>query len=357
MENSEAIKSTAPGSSSPYANPKESKQNFVSSAAPTYAAAFRCIGASCEDTCCGDWDIPVDRETYGKYQGFPVKKLGALVSRFVLINAPNPPDSIYAQIYRDPSGLCPFLGTDHLCYIQKEYGPELLPVTCSIYPRSLSRVAGELEGSLSLSCPEAVRNVLLVPDFMQIKGDLFSGTFRTDNIFRLASDQSGFVHKEEGLFTSIRTLLIDMVRDRSRPMWNRLLLIGPLCKLMDDVKPTEEIILPTILGDYRQIIENQIFPAELDSMPSLPRVKMEMIFELTDARIRDGAGPRFQDTFWTFVQGICAPPSSLPGDDIHRFLQAEEMYHRPFFAKFPFILENYLGSLGTTKKLSPRNMW
>jgi hypothetical protein len=25
---------------------------------------------------------------------------------------------------------------------------------------------------------------------------------------------------------------------------------------------------------------------------------MEMLFELTDARIRDGAGPRFQDTFW-----------------------------------------------------------
>jgi lysine-N-methylase len=334
MENSEATKSNA--------DPEESKQNFASMTAPTYAAAFRCIGASCEDTCCGDWDIPIDSETYGKYQQFPPEKLGSLVSKFVHINAPNPPDNLYAQIYRDPSGFCPFLGTDHLCDIQKEYSPKLLSATCSIYPRSLSRVAGELEGSLSLSCPEAVRNVLLVPDFMRIKGDLFSGAFRTDNIFRLASDQSGFAHKPERLFTSIRTLLIDMVRDRSRPMWNRLLLIGSLCKRMNNTTSTEEEILPAILGDYRQIIENQISPAELDSMPSQPRVKMEVIFELTDVCVRDGGGTRFQDTFWTFVQGISAPAGSLPGNDIHRFLRAEKVYHRPFFAKFPFILENYL---------------
>src|SRR6266446_6104476 len=233
MENSEATKpNTAAASPSPLGPTTAREQDFPPMTPPTYAAVFRCIGASCEDTCCGDWDIPVDRDTYGKYQQFPLEGLGSVVSQFVFINAADQPEGLYAQIYRAPSGLCPFFNSDHLCGIQKEYGPQFLSATCSVYPRSLSRVAGELEGSLSLSCPEAARNVLLAPHFMQIEGDLFSGDFRTDNIFHLASDRGG---KPAGLFPAIRTSLIDMVRDRSRPMWYRLLLIGSLCKRMDDI--------------------------------------------------------------------------------------------------------------------------
>jgi len=32
----------------------------------------------------------------------------------------------------------------------------------------------------------------------------------------------------------------------------------------------------------------------------------------------------------------------MPGDDIQRYREAEERYHRPFFEQRPFILENYL---------------
>ena len=74
---------------------------------PRYAAAFRCIGSDCEDMCCGDWEIPVDRETYEKYRQFPADKLGPLVSQFVVINTPPQPNArrrIHAdQRYRDVS--------------------------------------------------------------------------------------------------------------------------------------------------------------------------------------------------------------------------------------------------------------
>jgi len=96
---------------------------------PTYAAAFRCIGDSCEDTCCGDWEIPVDRITYEKYRQFTAERLGSLVSQFVVINASEQPDALYAQIHSAPSGSCPFFGADRLCGIQKEYGPQLLSAT------------------------------------------------------------------------------------------------------------------------------------------------------------------------------------------------------------------------------------
>src|ERR1700722_6741612 len=146
-------------------NPEAETQSTAAAAyRPTYAAAFRCIGSDCEDHCCGDWDIPLDKSTYAKYKQFPPEKLGSVVSNFVLVNEIGAPDGLFAHIYRAPSGLCPFFGTDHLCGVQKEYGPQLLSATCSVFPRSLSHVEGILEGSLSLSCPEAARNVLLNPD-------------------------------------------------------------------------------------------------------------------------------------------------------------------------------------------------
>ncbi|WP_213807688.1 flagellin lysine-N-methylase [Granulicella sp. dw_53] len=265
---------------------------------PTYAAAFRCIGSSCEDTCCGDWDIPLDSRTYAKYQQFPAERLGAGVSEFVFVNAPGQPDALYAQIYRGTSGFCPFFGADRLCGVQREYGEQLLSATCSIYPRSFSFVAGALEGSLSLSCPEAARNVLLDPDFMQIKGDLFSGAFRTDNFFQLASGSSDSFCKPHGYFFAIRTLLMKMVRDRSRPMGQRLLLIGSLCKrLHESVLAEGEEIVPAILREYREILEGRGVEPEVECLPRDPRLRLEVIFELTDARIREGCGRRFQDTF------------------------------------------------------------
>jgi lysine-N-methylase len=313
-------------------------------AQPTYAAAFRCIGASCEDTCCGNWDIPIDRSTYGKYQQFPSEKLGSLVSQFVSITTPEQPHSLYARVSMGPSGSCPFFGADHLCAIQKVHGPELLSATCSIYPRSLSRVAGELEGSLSLSCPEAARLVLLDPDFMRIKGNLFSGDFRTDNVFRPAGDPRGLLYKPHGAFLDIRASVMDLVRDRARPLWQRLLLIGSLCKRLDEISPTEgEDVIPVILRDYRRIVETQVVHGELEGMQSQPRLRLEVIFALTDARMRDAStGRRFHDVFWTFVEGIASSENSRSGDDVERFLQAEEDYHRPFFERYPFILENYL---------------
>ncbi len=319
------------------------EQDVAGLTPPTYAAAFRCIGARCEAQCCGSWNIPVDKNTYERYQQFPPEKLGTLVSQFVTLNSPSHPEALFATInLQTTSGHCPFFGEDNLCGIQKEHGPQLLSSSCSIYPRSLSRVAGKLEGSLSLSCPEAARNVLLDPGFMQIEGDLLSGDFRTDNIFHLASDQSSALRKPEGLFSAIRQLLIGMVRDRSRPIWHRLLLIGFLCQRLDDIIPEDgEGSFPRILRAYDRINEDDAVRTEFEAMPSQPRLRLEVTFALTDARVKSSSDNRFHDTFWTFVEGITSSEAQSE-DDIDRFLRAEEQYYRPFFDRFPFILENYL---------------
>ena len=327
--------------SSAYAAPRTSGVDEASLPRhPSYAAAFQCIGPTCEDPCCGDWDIPLDKNTYQKYQQFSSEKLGDIVSAFVIVNQPYRRDQLYGQIPRTSSGWCPFFGADHLCSIQKNYGHQLLSATCSIYPRSLSIVEGTLEGALSLSCPEAARNILLTPDFMARICNMHSGDFRTDNFYRLAFDAAG---KPQNIFLSIRNMLISVLLDRSYTLTSRLLMIGYICKRLSAMDARQS--QATLLANLRNLDEqsrDSLVRAEIESLPNDPRSRLGAIFGLTDLLMEDEPSSRFQDTFLSFVAGIGVSAGSPPKGDVEIFLRAERDYYPPFIETFPFILENYL---------------
>ena len=48
---------------------------------PSYYGAFRCVGSVCEDTCCTGWRVPVDKETFEKYQSCAHATLGRSSAR------------------------------------------------------------------------------------------------------------------------------------------------------------------------------------------------------------------------------------------------------------------------------------
>ncbi len=306
---------------------------------PTYAARFRCIGADCEDACCREWAIPLDKDTYKQYRQFPPDKLGSVVEQFVSINAtPGAPEAVFARILPDASGRCPFFGADRLCSVQKEYGPALLSSTCSAYPRALNVVEGILEGSLMLSCPEAARPVVLTPDAARAVGNLHSGEFRTDAALRSVRTES----KPYRHFHAIRSLLVEMIQDRSRPLWQRLVFLGSVCRSLDGVGAEEDAQVPAILDEHRQALRQDAPRASLANIPEQPGLKLGVVLKLTDARVQDKeSGPRFMDTFWSFVEGI-GSGTGADGDDVQRYLKAKQTYYHPFFAKSPFVLENYL---------------
>ncbi len=309
---------------------------------PTYAGAFRCIGPSCEDHCCGGWSIPVDKQTYEKYLQFPADGLGAVVAQSVSVVDANGPPELYARIDLPPSGVCAFFEPDRLCSIQKQYGEKLLPTTCSVYPRALNRIDGQLEGSLSLSCPEAARNVLLAPDSLLVESDLLANGGLASNFFELHADTVG-IHKPKRHFHAIRSLLVAMVRDRNRPLWQRLLLVGVVCERLSQITtPEQDEQVPAILNEYWQVIERVGLKSELDALPSAPELQLEVLLRLTiDRMTNPSAGARFRRTCEEFLLGI-GYENSTPAARTQRYLQSLENCHRPFFEKHPFILENYL---------------
>lgn len=139
-----------------------------------------------------------------------------------------------------------------------------------------------------------------------------------------------------------------MVKDRSRPLWQRLLFVGSLCKSLDQVSAErEDEGVGAILAEHRRALgqspEQDGLRASLESIPVQTGLKLGVVLKLTDARVQDKeSGARFMDVFWSYIEGIGSGADVAGGDDVQRYLLAKQRYYDPFFTKSPFILENYL---------------
>ena len=119
---------------------------------PAYYEEFRCIGGSCPDSCCKEWEVQVDSDSASRFRNFD-GELGEKLRR-VLVEEDG---EIYMQ---SEDGHCPMWRADGLCSIQAECGEEALCHTCRQFPRLSHEYCDYLELGLELSCPEAARLIL-----------------------------------------------------------------------------------------------------------------------------------------------------------------------------------------------------
>lgn len=311
---------------------------------PLYASIFRCIGGACEDTCCHGMGVMVDKATYNRYQSLPPGDIRSLVQRKVSLNLVGATDTLYAKIDCTPADDCPFLASDRLCGIQKEFGPEYLSATCSIYPRVLNSVNDELETSLYLSCPEAARLVLLNPDSTEAEGNVASSHFRTDQFSRLVTSDQNSIHKPYAYFDEIRVFVVNLIQNRTRPMWQRLFLLGMMCRDLDAINTAEkDSDVPRILRDYKEILAKGALYREMENVPARPEKQLDLVLRLTGQCILGGAsGPRFETCFQEFLQGIGYSRESTVANTTAGYVEAEERFLQPFLEQHPFMMENYL---------------
>lgn len=139
--------------------------------------------------------------------------------------------------------------------------------------------------------------------------------------------------------------MIELVTDRARPVCERLLMIGSLCKQLDEI-PADGAISKTfaILLDYHRVVGTERGRSEMENLPKDLALKLRVLFKFVSERAQDKTcGTRFLDTYWDFVEGIGSAEGAKSGEeDVERMRRAEEFYHRPFFEACPYILENYL---------------
>lgn len=170
---------------------------------PAFYREFSCIAGKCPDTCCAGWQIMIDNKSLKKYRRFK----GSFRNR--LHNDIDWQEHSFRQYHHR----CAFLNDENLCDIYSEASAHMLCDTCRKYPRHIEEYEGLREYSLSLSCPEAARILLMQKDPI---------SFVTKEIS--APDET-YKNFDYLLFTALmdaRDYLLSVVQDRQIPVKIRL---------------------------------------------------------------------------------------------------------------------------------------
>ena len=309
---------------------------------PSYAENFRCIGSDCEDTCCQGWSVPIDQLAYEKYQSLPASPLRTRIDASIL-RAPEGAAStdgfgaeLFAKIQMNAANQCPMLSADHLCSIQQEGGEALLAHTCATYPRIIKSIGETKEIALALSCPEAARLVLLQP-------------------VRLAETKQCAIQSEErddqggpaGLrpwFFDIRNMAIQLIQNRAYPLWQRLFLLGILCRRLDEIGSGElQQSIPEFLIDFQSTVAAGTLRAGMDALPTDGEAQMDVLLRLAGLMLHlSNVRSRFVECIQAFTTGIGNSPTATLQSLSAQYALVHERYFAPYFLRHPHILENYL---------------
>jgi lysine-N-methylase len=133
--------------------------------------AFSCVAEKCEDTCCRDWAVPLDRASLDQLKTTLSRSPEGRerLVRLVVIGRPTQQARGAVQIQMDENNACPLLESDNRCGVHASFGEAALSTACSVFPRTALAVDGQLEIGASLGCPEVSRQVLLSERTLQLR--------------------------------------------------------------------------------------------------------------------------------------------------------------------------------------------
>lgn len=313
---------------------------------PQYYHRFACCGSSCEDSCCSNWHIVVDKTTYQLYRECSDAQLKAKMKANVTRVRTNANKMTYAKIKMDANQNCPFLDENMLCEIQKKLGEDYLSFVCRIFPRITNLVNGVVENSLSLACPEAARIALLNKRKMEFDLTEVKEKERLLNLSGVALDtrELKYAHKPQVYFWELRTFIISLIQNRSYPLWKRLIILGLFCdrvtQLEQDGKVSE--MLHTIQV-YQNRIDKNSYDDYLDDIADNSLIQIELVNILINPETFEGGyNPYFQECFSEYTRGFITDHDATEEKIFRNYSENYHSYYQQIMAENEHILENYL---------------
>lgn len=316
---------------------------------PHYSERFRCISSACEDTCCQGWGVPIDQGTFEKYRSHELLKphIGTLIQ----LNANGPTTSDYARMPLTVNGTCGFLDPQKLCEIHKTLGPGMLSVTCSTYPRAVSTHAEVVEKALNLSCPEAARLTLLMPDLL---GDGL-GQARGAGRYRPVIEAGNRILRREEARLAVREFALIMLRDRRYPVWQRLYLLGNLTRRLQSMAEqagcgtaaawceANPAAVSHLLADSAATAASGRLQPVMERMEAKPGEQLVLVIDLVRQRVTEPPIPgRFLECVQEFEAGLGCSSGKGEAAILGAYAESYERYYKPFTERHPHLIENYM---------------
>ena len=308
---------------------------------PQYVKHFQCISHACEDTCCYGWRVSIDEKTYKKYKKVSDKSFKPLIDKNVSRNRSNPSCEYYAKIKMDEKGYCPFFEEDKLCSIHKKLGAEFLSKVCMIYPRVTNVVNGIYEKSVTLSCPEAARLVLLNPNIMEFDESEEFTEEHDDIAHRIDIDSIQNSNKVKKHFWLLRIFSISLLQNRKYSITDRLIILGLSMKKVQEYSDNNRVHeIPALIEEYNQIIENGNLEGSLRDIPTNLTIQMELMKEFNDQRFSIAYSQNsksYVDCVNEFLKGIEYIADAKVEEVGKKYKEAYLNYYEPFMSENEYI--------------------
>jgi lysine-N-methylase len=302
---------------------------------PRYVSRFSCLGPSCEDNCCNDWHISLDKKTFEDYSGAGSGRF----AKVVRINPEPRNDANYGHIVLTGEKQQCSLLQDNLCSVHRDEGEAELSDTCFTYPRVLTEVAGYGEQSLTLSCPEAARLALLAPDAFEFEES--SMTVRPAMV-RTVHANPGFTAED---INHVRHFCINLMRIQELALWQRLAVLGLFCESLDDAVARQDgRAMVALIEKFTLLLQDG---ALLDSLAPLQpdHAAQAMVFSLLwEGMSRDTPNAIRRQVIDAVAAGLGADPvTGLVGDErlVERYREGLARLPEALQAA-PQLLEHYL---------------
>lgn len=290
---------------------------------PRFRSTFDCIGSACEEHCCQGWSIQIDKPTFRLYWFSDDERIRATARGCLQKTKSSNYD--WGLVKLDEQGVCPFLDSDKLCTIHRLLGESALSNTCSTYPRTTGTFLNQKKESLTLSCPEACRQLLLDPDAMLIETEELTVASLSQAVPDAAQRLNQLSYQ------------IAMTQELSFEM--RLWMIGMLIH-HDERNSSYEQFLDELVA----LLEKGQLQAMYDTIPSLPNVQWLALRTLTHLLLQSNdTNQRGRvmieeclNTLYKLLEG------EYDQEKMAFFPRLWREQVAPFLAERPHLLDNYL---------------
>ncbi|AOR23781.1 flagellin lysine-N-methylase [Clostridium taeniosporum] len=201
---------------------------------PMYLKEFKCIGGSCEDSCCIGWDVDIDKITFKQYYKVEDKEMRKMFQKNVHNNNYYCSEDVdYGKVKLKQGKRCPFLDDKNYCMIHSKLGEEYLSNVCSSFPRITNKIDGYYEMSLDVACPEAARILLLKEEGIDFKeSEEFLGKHILSSDINTTSKE--FKNSPVKYFKEIREISINIIKNRKFDLSERLYILGEFLKRVEE---------------------------------------------------------------------------------------------------------------------------
>ncbi|MCH7320652.1 flagellin lysine-N-methylase [Solibacillus sp. MA9] len=304
---------------------------------PKGTEQFRCIGAACEDHCCNTWRVDIDRVGFMKVSTSSNPVIKPLAKKAYKINSKATSDVNYGSMKMNDKNECHFLDENKWCQIHKELGESALCNTCSIYPRIYRKIGNVIEKSLTFSCPEVVRTLLL-----QQEGLSFEEAYpQANELIQSKATLSGI---PEELMWKVRIFAITLLQERGLSLDTRILLLGIFSDLLSKEPLTEQSV-ENVISLMNQRLAHSQYVQAIEEVKGNELVQIQLHKELLRTTVEElSFNVRYVEVVNQFIVGLQTGPLEdkvVTETTLQKYMASQKIYQQ-FNETHSYILENYV---------------